>query len=130
MLALIRVAPKTTLYYLMENTALRLYANVTHRVRHFSGPISMISVDKQAKDPGLIAPDICPENISSLLRATRRLYADRDCHSHSTGNLNTVLIYLMPHFDFPPVSTLPIDAAGIQQDPPFPPIPVCRDGPG
>ena len=63
MLTLIRVAPKTTLYYLMENTALRLYANVTHRVRHFNGSISMISVDKQAKDLGLIAADICPENI-------------------------------------------------------------------
>ena len=47
----------------MENTALRLYANVTHRVRHFNGSISMISVDKQAKDLGLIAADICPENI-------------------------------------------------------------------
>lgn len=38
-LPLIRVAPKTTLRYLMKNMALRLYANVTHRVRHVNGPI-------------------------------------------------------------------------------------------
>lgn len=31
----------------MENTVLRLYANVTHRVRHFDGTISMISFYKQ-----------------------------------------------------------------------------------
>lgn len=61
--ALIRVAPKTTLYYLMENRALRLYANVSRRVRHFNGSISMISVGKQAKGLGLIAADIYRENI-------------------------------------------------------------------
>lgn len=57
----------------MENTALRLYANVTHRVRHFNGSISMISVDKQAKDLGLIAADICPENIRACSELSVRL---------------------------------------------------------
>lgn len=46
-LPLIRVAPKTTLYYLMEHMLLRLYANVTHRVRHFNRSISVISAGKQ-----------------------------------------------------------------------------------